>query len=92
MRFKGAEPLIANRLHIYVFHWGRFSLQHDYPCSVTAGVFDQHLSNAWLADPDSASTHLASVWAYRCNIDFPESECEVRIFNAPEEPPSMIIV
>ena len=27
---KGAEPLIANRLHIYVFHWGRFSLRRKF--------------------------------------------------------------
>ena len=30
VRFKGGEPLIANRLHIYVFHWGRFSLRRKF--------------------------------------------------------------
>ena len=52
VRFKGGEPLIANRLHIYVFHWGRFSLRRKFSLQRDGRRIDQHLSNAWLSNPD----------------------------------------
>ena len=74
VRFKGGEPLIANRLHIYVFHWGRFSLRRKFSLQRDGRRTTSTSPMRGWPIRITASTHLASVWAYRCDIDFPESE------------------